>query len=169
MLGVLGSLGGCGAEQAVYKSRVMPTTETAAAFAAARGVVKQQGFEITTADARAGMIETAYVVSEVKADLGRLPRAFIHLDRAAEELNTYRRAIHRAVDLANRKRKEEGVDDLLPKWSPNRLRHSAATEIRRRFGLEAAQVTLGHAQADVTQVYAERDLKLAVEVMRKIG
>jgi len=28
---------------------------------------------------------------------------------------------------------------------------------------------LGHAQADVTQVYAERDLTLAVEVMRKIG
>jgi hypothetical protein len=35
--------------------------------------------------------------------------------------------------------------------------------------LEAAQVTLGHAAADVTQVYAERDLTLAVEVARKIG
>jgi integrase len=90
--------------------------------------------------------------------------------------NTYRRAIHRAVELANRKRMEEaekngekGDVDLLPKWSPNRLRHSAATEIRKRFGLEAAQVTLGHATADVTQVYAERDLALASEVMRKIG
>ena len=29
-----------------------------------------------------------------------------------------------------------GID----RWSPNRLRHSAGTEIRRRFGLEAAQV-----------------------------
>ena len=27
-------------------------------------------------------------------------------------------------------------------WSPNQLRHSAATEIRRQFGLEAAQVIL---------------------------
>ena len=83
--------------------------------------------------------------------------------------NTYRRAIHRAVELANRKRKAEGDQDPLPKWSPNRLRHSAATEIRKQFGLEAAQVTLGHATADVSQIYAERDLTLAVEVMRKIG
>ena len=60
-------------------------------------------------------------------------------------------------------------DDPLPKWSPNQLRHSAATEIRRQFGLETAQVALGHAAADITQVYAERDLVLAVEVMRKIG
>ena len=36
-------------------------------------------------------------------------------------------------------------------------------------GLEAAQVALGHAKADVTQVYAERDTELAREVMRKIG
>jgi len=54
-------------------------------------------------------------------------------------------------------------------WHPNQLRHSAATEIRKQFGLEAAQVALGHSQADVTQIYAERDLTLAAEVMRKIG
>jgi hypothetical protein len=40
---------------------------------------------------------------------------------------------------------------------------------RRRFGLEAAQVILGHAKADTTQIYAERDAALAVEVARKIG
>lgn len=88
--------------------------------------------------------------------------------------NTYRRAIHRAVALANKKRAEEaekaGIEvELLPKWSPNRLRHTAATEIRRQFGLEAAQVTLGHASADVTEIYAEKDLALAAEVARKIG
>ena len=49
------------------------------------------------------------------------------------------------------------------------LRHSAATEIRARFGLEAAQAVLGHAKADVTQIYAERDLNRAVEVMREVG
>jgi site-specific recombinase XerC len=54
-------------------------------------------------------------------------------------------------------------------WSPNQLRHSAATEIRKRFGLEAAQVTLGHAAADVTQVYAERDLERAAAVMAQVG
>ena len=54
-------------------------------------------------------------------------------------------------------------------WSPNQLRHAAGTEVRRQFGLEAAQVVLGHAKADVTQVYAERDQALAAEVMGKIG
>jgi site-specific recombinase XerC len=54
-------------------------------------------------------------------------------------------------------------------WNPNQLRHSAATEIRKRFGLEAAQVTLGHAAADVTQVYAERDLEKAAAVMAQVG
>jgi hypothetical protein len=55
------------------------------------------------------------------------------------------------------------------RWSPNRLRHTKATEIRKQFGLEAAQVILGHAAADVTQVYAERDAEKAREVARQIG
>jgi len=55
------------------------------------------------------------------------------------------------------------------RWSPNQLRHAAATEINSKFGLEAAQVTLGHAKADVTQIYAERDLNKAASVMREIG
>jgi len=81
--------------------------------------------------------------------------------RQAGELytnNSYRRAIHRACDRAK-----------VERWSPNRLRHSAATEIRREFGLEAAQVILGHSQANVTQVYAERDMKKGLEVARQIG
>jgi site-specific recombinase XerC len=55
------------------------------------------------------------------------------------------------------------------RWSPNPLRHTAATEIRRQFGLEAAQVTLGHSNANVTQIYAERDLSKAAEIMRQVG
>jgi integrase len=55
------------------------------------------------------------------------------------------------------------------RWHPNQLRHAAATSIRARFGLEAAQAVLGHARADVTQVYAERDIAKAVEVMREVG
>ena len=55
------------------------------------------------------------------------------------------------------------------RWSPNQLRHAAATTIRAKYGLEAAQMVLGHAKADVTQIYAERDLARAVEVMREIG
>lgn len=54
-------------------------------------------------------------------------------------------------------------------WHPHQLRHTAATEIRRTFGIEAAQVVLGHASLSVTEVYAERDRKLAQEVMRQLG
>jgi integrase len=70
----------------------------------------------------------------------------------------YRRAIHRACDKAE-----------IPRWSPNRIRHTAATQIRSRFGLEAAQVVLGHSEADTTQIYAERDLAKAAEIMRQVG
>ncbi len=55
------------------------------------------------------------------------------------------------------------------RWHPHRLRHAAATSIRARYGLEAAQVILGHSKADVTQIYAERNMLKAVEVMREIG
>ena len=87
--------------------------------------------------------------------------------------DSYRRAITRGVAKANKVITEAGGDggepELVPAWSPNQLRHSAATEIRKLFGLEAAQVTLGHASADVTQVYAERDARLGIEVAKRIG
>jgi integrase len=57
----------------------------------------------------------------------------------------------------------------VPHSHPNQLRHTSASEVRRRFGLEAAQVLLGHARADVTQVYAERDEGLALRVAAEIG
>ena len=96
------------------------------------------------------------------------------------ETQAYRRAIDRTVERINEKRQEDsrkameavGIKvepALLPEWTPNQLRHSAATEIRKHFGLEAAQVTLGHSEANVTQIYAERDMTLATEVMRKLG
>jgi integrase len=54
-------------------------------------------------------------------------------------------------------------------WHPNQLRHDYATNVRRRHGLEIAQILLGHARADVTQIYAERDLKRALEIAKKDG
>lgn len=57
----------------------------------------------------------------------------------------------------------------VPHWHPNQLRHTRATEVRGAFGLEAAQVILGHSRANVTEVYAERNLTLAAEVTAKTG
>lgn len=56
------------------------------------------------------------------------------------------------------------------RWHPHQLRHNAATSIRREFGLEAAQLVLGHSSAKITDsVYAERDAGKTIEVARKIG
>jgi integrase len=56
------------------------------------------------------------------------------------------------------------------RWHPHQLRHNAGTNIRREFGLEAAQVILGHSSALITDaVYAERDAGKAVEVIRHLG
>jgi integrase len=100
------------------------------------------------------------------------------------DAGVYRRAIHRACDkafphpaltkikasdLTGIQRKELRIWKSANRWSPNQLRHAAATEIRRKFGLEAAQIVLGHAKADVTQIYAERDLAKGVEVALRIG
>ena len=53
--------------------------------------------------------------------------------------------------------------------SPHQLRHTAGTALRQTHGLEAAQVILGHKTLTVTQVYAERNVAAAREVMRKVG
>lgn len=69
-------------------------------------------------------------------------------------------------------KKSQELDDWRKghRWHPHQLRHSAATLLRREFGLEAAQLTLGHASAQVTDaVYAERDRSRVMEIMRKIG
>ena len=55
------------------------------------------------------------------------------------------------------------------RWNPNQLRHSYATKVRNEHGLEAAQVLLGHARADVTQIYAERNERLAAAVAARSG
>jgi integrase len=55
------------------------------------------------------------------------------------------------------------------RFTPNQIRHTYATRIRREYGLEAAQVLLGHSKADVTQIYAERNLTLASEIAKQIG
>jgi integrase len=54
-------------------------------------------------------------------------------------------------------------------WHPKMLRHAAATEVRRSDGLEAAQVILGHARANITEIYAERDADKAREIARRLG
>lgn len=77
--------------------------------------------------------------------------------RERYDVSSYRRAIAYACARA-------GVEA----WNPNQLRHSSATEVRRVFGLEAAQAWLGHSSAKLTDaVYAERNQQTLVMVAEK--
>jgi integrase len=106
---------------------------------------------------------------------------------------TYNRAVHYACEQAFRlpadlaPRSGESLDRwrarLTPteraavrewrqthSWHVHQLRHNAGSEIRRAFGLEAAQLALGHASAQITDaVYAEWDWCRVVAVMQAIG
>jgi integrase len=57
----------------------------------------------------------------------------------------------------------------VPPWHPNQLRHSAATTLRKKFGLDAARVILGHSSPAVTEIYAEIDGEKARKVAAEIG
>jgi integrase len=74
------------------------------------------------------------------------------------EVEEYRQAIQRACAKA-------GVTP----WSPNRLRHNAATQLRREHGLDVAKAVLGHRLVETTQVYAEIDRRRAMETMERVG
>jgi integrase len=67
-------------------------------------------------------------------------------------------AVRRAADAA-------GVEP----WMPNRLRHTAETEIRRQFEAEATRTVLGHSTLNIVEIYAERDMNQAAAIMRQVG
>ncbi|RPI64315.1 MAG: site-specific integrase [Planctomycetaceae bacterium] len=108
------------------------------------------------------------------------------------DVNAYRRAIARACDQAfiapmplakktNEQHKEwrrrltpEQKVQLLQwqtshRWHPHQLRHNAATELRKEFGLDTARIILGHRSLAVTTIYAEADHDKALEAMSRVG
>jgi integrase len=93
------------------------------------------------------------------------------------DTHSYRRAIARAcrsADAAARSKAREAnpklTDDrvFVPTWSPNRLRHNRATELRP-YGIDVAQTILGHTRPEMTLVYAARDLATAKKIVAKTG
>jgi integrase len=88
--------------------------------------------------------------------------------------DSYARAIARACALAF-----PAPDDLDPdarrewvaahRWSPNQLRHTFATEVRKQFGIESVQVLLGHSNLRTSEIYAERDSAKGSLVAKAIG
>jgi integrase len=71
--------------------------------------------------------------------------------------NSFRRAVANAAAAG------------LPRWHPHQLRHNAATAIREKFGIEAAQGVLGHRSIKASEIYAEKSTSAAREVAAQIG
>lgn len=87
---------------------------------------------------------------------------------------SYRRAIANACRKADRQAHEERPETpsdqtLIPDWHPHQLRHNAATELRRQFGIELARIILGHSSAVTTEIYAEADSAKAREIIGIVG
>lgn len=57
----------------------------------------------------------------------------------------------------------------VPEWSPNQLRHTAATLIRKHFGLEKTKSVLSHSATSTTEIYAERSFQEAADIARVLG
>jgi len=104
----------------------------------------------------------------------------------------YRRAIHRACDrvfpAAANLRQRDGESkrqwtnrlstaeqgelkawQSQHRWSPNQFRHTMGTKTRERFGIEVVAASLGHARTDTSEIYAERNLQLAIQVAKDLG
>jgi integrase len=97
---------------------------------------------------------------------------------ACYDTSSYRRAISRACDQAFPPPAQlltKGNENQLAawrkqhRWHPHQIRHTAATQIRRRFGIEAAQHVLGHASLSITELYAEKDAAVAKQIAAAIG
>jgi integrase len=73
-------------------------------------------------------------------------------------VTSYGRAIRNACESAG-----------VPVWTPNRLRHNAATELRKKYDIETVRTILGHATGFTTEVYAELDFAKARSVIGRVG
>ncbi len=108
------------------------------------------------------------------------------------DVASYRRAITRACDQASPppeqlgKRPDETVAEWKARltaeqkkqldawrkehrWHPHQLRHSAATKLRKEFGIEAARIILGHRSPAITELYAELDHSKAADIISRVG
>jgi integrase len=72
--------------------------------------------------------------------------------------DSFRKAVERACNAA-------GVQ----RWHPHQVRHTKGTEVRERYGLDGAQVILGHARVSTTQVYARVNEQLGEKIAAEIG
>ena len=93
----------------------------------------------------------AHQAGKKKTKPKRLPRD--HYDR-----HSYARAIARACEKAG-----------VPHWHPHQLKHVCGTDVRKKYGVEAARAYLGHSKLSTTEIYAEKDMALVERIALEMG
>ena len=99
------------------------------------------------------------------AKQGKRPHCGSYVVKNHYDANSYANAVVKAVERHNRQCEEK---DKLPTWRPNRLRHTAATRIRKEKGLDAARAMLGQKSLGMADHYAEIDNDIAAETAREL-
>jgi integrase len=157
-----------------------------------------QAFLFSPADAEAERLARRHEQRDTPVSCGNVPGSNRRHRRARHPqgfytVTSYRRAIARAcqsafempVQLREPVTKEACVADTAERkqhrrtaraawnaanaWHPHQLRHTAATRLRKQYGLEAAQVILGHKVLKVTELYAEKNREAAKRIMAEAG
>ena len=92
------------------------------------------------------------------------PKTESKSDKAGEfyNKNSYRTAVQRAVNRANRSLSEG--DKPIPMWSPYQLRHQAATALDKIRGSAEASAQLDHASMSTTKIYIHERLETRKEL-----
>ncbi|APZ94609.1 tyrosine-type recombinase/integrase [Fuerstiella marisgermanici] len=108
-------------------------------------------FDAARREARTSPMTPSQAARTRKENPKRKPNEFYRAD-------SYAQAIRKACEAAG-----------VPAWSPNRLRHNAATVFRKRFDIDTVRTILGHASGFTTEIYAELDTEKAKAVMGKVG
>lgn len=129
------------------------------------------------ADAEAERSEKLRAARKTPVQPSQRNRKLPHTSKAPGQrytVQSFGRAIAKAcqkADAAAHKARPDVPADvvLVPHWHPHQLRHSAATDMRRQFGIESARTVLGHASTITTEVYAMKDLNMAREIMATVG
>ena len=73
-------------------------------------------------------------------------------------VNTFQQAVRRGCRRAK-----------VVAWSVLQVRHTRATDVRERYGIEGAAASLGHRRVETSQIYAEKNERLSKEIAREIG
>jgi integrase len=89
-------------------------------------------------------------------------------DRGPNRRRREGHGVYTAESLAGAVRRAAAAAGL-PGWHLYRVRHAFRSRAVRAVGVEAARLLMGHASAETTALYGERDARAAADAARRIS